>query len=101
MAIRVLSMKHFFLGEFCSVALLVLCSGVQRELLVSSQAALGKVFPGGGCQEDHAPLLSTGEPTPGVPGPVLHSPVQERHGHTGDSPEQGHGQNDRAVAPLL
>ena len=37
-----------------------------------------------------SPLLSTGEPTPGELSPVLGCPVQESHGHTGQSPAKGH-----------
>lgn len=39
---------------------------------------------------DSSPPLGTGEPSPGVLGPVLASLVQKRYGTTGESPEKGH-----------
>lgn len=42
------------------------------------------------------PLLSTGEAISGILHPVLDSPLQETHRHTGVSPVKGH-KTDRGV----
>lgn len=50
---------------------------------------------------DHSPLLSPGEAIPGILGPVLGHPVQERQGHTGDSPVKSHEDAGGPGVPLL
>lgn len=45
-----------------------------------------------------SPLLST---TPGALDPVLCSPVQDRHRHTGVSPEKGHLGDYRTGASII
>jgi len=48
-----------------------------------------------------APLLCSGETSPGILHPALEHPAQDRHGPVGVGPEEGHKNDPRAGAPLL
>ena len=50
---------------------------------------------------DSAPLLLSGETSPGVLRPALELLAQEGHGTIGAGPEEGHKDDPRAEAPLL
>ena len=50
---------------------------------------------------DSAPLLCSGETSPGVLRPVLEPSAQERHGAVGAGPEEGQGNDQVAGTPLL
>lgn len=58
----------------------------QRRWPTASWVALGRASPAG----PSSALLSTGEATCGVLGPVLDSAVRERQEHTGKSPAKDH-----------
>lgn len=50
---------------------------------------------------DPSPLLNTDEATSGMLHPILDFPVHERHGHTGDSPTEGHKDDEGTGVSLL
>ena len=50
---------------------------------------------------DSAPLLHSGETSPGVLCPALETSAQERHRPVGVGPEKGHRDDLRAGTPLL
>lgn len=56
------------------------------------------------CQQvdegDPSPLLSIGEAVCGVLCPVIGSPVQQTHGHAGESPAKGHKDEQGTGASL-
>ena len=60
------------------------------------QKQCGQQVKGG----DPAPLLCTGEASPGVLRPDVESAVQERHGSVGVCPEEGHKNDPRDGTPL-
>ena len=65
---------------------------------------ISSLFPSQSCQNvtggHPSPLLSTGDATPGVLGPVLASSFQERHGHTEGSPTKDHTDDQGTGASL-
>ena len=86
---------------------------MHEKLDLSYQCALiaqeGQLYPGlhqeKGVQQakggDSAPLLHSGETSPGVLRPALEPSVQERRGPVGVGPEEGHKNDQRAGTPLL
>ena len=50
---------------------------------------------------DPAPLLCTGEVSPGVLHPDVESSAQERHGSVGVCPNEGHRNDPREGTPLI
>jgi len=54
-----------------------------------------------GKEGDPAPLLCSGEASPGILCPDVESSVQERHGPVGVCPEEGQKNDPRNGTPLL
>jgi len=87
----------------------VLVDEKQYEPAVCACSPKSQPYPGlhqkkGGQQVeggDSAPLLRSGETSPGVLHPALEPPAQERHRAVGASPEGGQENGQGAGAPLL
>jgi len=74
---------------------------VEHEPAMYPRHKEGKWYPGLYYEGDHFSILSIGEATLGILCPALGLPVQERHGHTGDNPEQGHKDDEGSGTSLL
>ena len=73
------------------------CSPESQSYPGLHQKKCGQWVKGG----DPAPLLCTGEASPGLLHPDVESSVQERHRPVGACQEEGHKNDQRGVKPLL
>lgn len=78
--------------QLCQQDLWLWVTASSQEPAVHPPSKEGHQHPGLHHKSDPSTLLSTGETIPQVPGPVLHSSVGKRHGHTGESLANGPGQ---------